>query len=418
MVKAFIHRFFPKTQTTQPQSLSKSKDLITFVSIWGILRIITSIWVALVSSLAPLTALESSIRLWPLSSPWMEWLTRVIVSPWLRWDALWYVRIVSQGYQSGNGTTAFHPLYAWLATPLSRIGFNPGFSLLVVSSVCTLLLLYYLKRLGELDLSREDSQNSVLLFFFFPLSFILFAPYTESLFLLCSVICIYYARRRKWWMAGLMGALASLTRQQGVFLVIPMIWELWEENKQSIRSLVTHWRKLIYIALCPGGLLFWIFYRWIILKDLNPDFTNFNSLIYSLFISSSQREIVPAAKFVWPWQAMWNALGKAWLKPDVDILTNLVFGFVFLLLCLLAWRKMCISYKLYTLVIILVSLSDQTGINHPYMGLPRHLYLAFPVFIGISAMVKRPWQRLLWSGIGLMGILFLLFQYSLESWVP
>ena len=418
MVKNFIRRFFSKTQTIQPQSLSKSKDLIILVSIWGILRVITSVWVALVSSLVPLTTLESTIPLWPPTSPWMEWVTRVIVSPWLRWDALWYARIVSQGYQSGNGTTAFHPLYPWLATPLSWIGFNSGFSLLVVSSVCTLLLLYFLKRLGEHDLSREDSQNGALLFIFFPLSCILFAPYTESLFLLCSVVCIYYARRRIWWIAGFMGALASLTRQQGVFLVIPMVWELWEENKHLLRSIMTQWRKLIYIALCPGGLLFWMFYRWLTLKDLKPDLTNVNSLIFSLLISSSQREIVPAAKFVWPWQAMGNALVKAWQKPDVDILTNLGFGIFFLLLCIIAWRKMCISYQLYTFVIVLVSLSDQTGINHPYMGLPRHLFLAFPVFIGLSAKVKRPWQRLLWSGMGIMGILFLLFQYSLESWVP
>lgn len=192
-------------------------------------------------------------------------------------------------------------------------------------------------------MSKEDSQNGVLLFNLFLLSCILFAPYTESLFLLCSVLCIYYARRRIWWMAGLMGALASLTRQQGVFLVIPMVWELWEENKHSIRSLITQWRKLVYIALCPGGLFFWMFYRRLILKDLKPDFTNVNSLIFTLLISSSQREIVPAAKFVWPWQAMGNALGNAWQKSNVDILTNMVFGFVFLLLCIIAWRKMCIS---------------------------------------------------------------------------
>ena len=34
-------------------------------------------------------------------------------------------------------------------------------------------------------------------------------------------------RRRRWLFAGLAGALATLTRQQGIVLALPLAWELW-----------------------------------------------------------------------------------------------------------------------------------------------------------------------------------------------
>lgn len=53
-----------------------------------------------------------------------------------------------------------------------------------------------------------------------------------------------------------------------------------------------------------------------------------------------------------------------------------------------AWRYMRNSYRAYSLIIIRVAFGYHTGmlVSTPYMGLPRHLLLAFPVFIGLSTM--------------------------------
>jgi hypothetical protein len=58
---------------------------------------------------------------------------------------------------------------------------------------------------------------------------------------------------------------------------------------------------------------------------------------------------------------------------------------VFIGMFILGWRHLRMSYRIYSIVIILVSLSFFTGPVNPYISLPRHLLLAFPVFIGYAA---------------------------------
>ena len=59
----------------------------------------------------------------------------------------------------------------------------------------------------------------------FPSAFFLFAGYTEALFLALAIWCVVVARRGGWWQAGVLGLLASLTRQVGLLLIIPYLYE-------------------------------------------------------------------------------------------------------------------------------------------------------------------------------------------------
>src|SRR4051812_2632687 len=77
--------------------------------IWLVLRLLTSMWAALVSPLHRLTERENTIALWPPSVPLSSWLERVLLSPWERWDTTGYMAIVRQGYRADDGTTQFHP---------------------------------------------------------------------------------------------------------------------------------------------------------------------------------------------------------------------------------------------------------------------------------------------------------------------
>ena len=77
-----------------------------------------------------------------------------------------------------------------------------------------------------------------------------------------------------------------------------------------------------------------------------------------------------------------------WLLSVPD--HRLTFGTGFLLILALAWRYMRPSYRIYALAITLLAFSYHTGPLYPYMGLPRHLLLAFPVFIGLGARLRHP----------------------------
>src|SRR3954462_1634598 len=44
-----------------------------------------------------------------------------LLGVWSRWDGQWYLQIASVGYHSGDGTTAFLPLYPWLVGALGTL---------------------------------------------------------------------------------------------------------------------------------------------------------------------------------------------------------------------------------------------------------------------------------------------------------
>lgn len=392
--------------------------------LWLMLRLLTSVWMAFASPLvlavdpSQVTISELNIALWPPSTPLTTWLERVLLAPLHRWDVHQYRIIVTEGYSADNGTAQFHPLFPWLATPLYWITGSAVLSLVLVSSLASILLLPAFERLARLDLERSDARMSTLITAVSPLAFVLFIPYTESLFLLLAVLCLLWARQRAWWLAGLAGLLATLTRQQGLFLIVPLAWELWESAERDWRSAVAGWRNWLALGLIPGGMFIWLLYRAVVLNDLQADFSHPQAMIYSILISPSADKVVPEQAFLWPWHAVVLALQTFWSSPTTALLIDLVLGASFLVLLAAAWPHMRMSYRLYAGIITLVSFSYFTGPEFPYMGLPRHLLLAFPVLLLLGAVFRGRWSRLFMLVAGMMGMLFLLLQYVIGAWVP
>jgi hypothetical protein len=386
--------------------------------IWLGLRVLLSLWAALVSPLRPLTDRERIIPLGPPSGALLAWLERALLAPWERWDTGAYLAIVSRGYRPDDGTAQFHPLLAWLATPLALLGISPLLALMIVGGAAGLGLFVAFERLALLDLPARDARMSLVLLACAPPAFILFAPYTESLCLLWSVLCLLWARQGQWWLAGLAGALAVLTRQQGVFLVLPLAWELWEASDRDWRRALAGWRNWLAVGCLPAGLLIWLGYRAIALSDLKANLGDPQALIFSVLISPSSSKVVPVQAFLWPWQALGLALSVLTRTWDFSLIIDLVLGAGFTLLVVLAWPRLRTSYRIYALTITFVSFAYYTGPIHPYMGLPRHLLLAFPIFIGLGPLFQRPWLRLTAMGCGILAALFLLLQYVINGWVP
>lgn len=395
------------------------RSLVQWAALWLALRLAVSPFAAWISALRPLTFLERMLAPWPPSLPLGRWLYRVLLAPWERWDVLWYKQIIESGYRAYDGTAQFHPLYPWLALPLARATGQPLLGLFIISSLAGLGSAWLLHRLAELELGDSlHARTAILLYLTCPLALFLFAPYSEALFLLLSIACFWFLCRRVWWAAGLAGGLAALTRQQGVLLLVPAAIELWDAYRCEDPGLLRNWKSWVGLGFIPAGLLLWLFYRAAFLNDLSFDIRNLHELIYSFLISSSAVKVVPTQAFLWPWQALALALMRLWQAPDLDLIVNLVLSMGFLLAVIFSWRRLRLSYRLYVLSIVLVSFSYHTGMKHPYMGLPRHLFLAFPIFIVLAPLIQRPWQRLVIAGSGFLSICFLTLVFGLESWVP
>jgi hypothetical protein len=123
---------------------------------------------------------------------------------------------------------------------------------------------------------------------------------------------------------------------------------------------------------------------------------------------------------MWPWKAAYLAIQRALSLSYVNPWMDLTLGALFLLLIVLAWRDMRTSYRIYVVVTAVVSFSFHTGMTPTggaYLSLPRHLLLAFPVFIGLASRFGH--HRILIvmiPGIALMT--FLLFGYFWTRLVP
>ncbi len=385
--------------------------------LWAGLRVLSSTIAAFASALRPITELEQQVHLWPPARPLSLWLERLLVAPWARWDALWYERIVVSGYRPDDGTAQFHPLYPLLAVPLVRLGIPPMLALLTVSTLAALGLLMLFHRLAEREVGLSQAPTSTLLFATSPVTFILFAPYPEGLFLLWAVLALTWARKGRWWAAGAAGGLAALTRQQGIFLVFPLAWELWRARRGKEELSPSAWHQWLSLSLVPLGYGLWTSYRLFILQDASPDFSSLHGLIYSLLVSPSASQVVPVQEFLWPWESIRRAVVHLARTGDRDTMYDLVLAGFFLVLLGLTWRRLRGSDRWYTAVITLAAFSYHTGSLHPYMGLPRHLLLAYPVFLPLGAMVRRRWQLLLLTFTA-AGWVFIAALYVLHAWVP
>ncbi len=191
-----------------------------------------------------------------------------------RLDAVYYYQIAKDGY-SPTGITTFFPLFPLLmrivSLPLQVVpGLDEPQALLVSGLLAPNLVgfaaLLLLHRLVALDEGDEVAERVVLYLSFFPYALFFIVPYTESLFLLTTVGCFLALRHQRWFLAGVCGFLATLTRQLGVVLVIPFAWELgaalWRLWRDRCR--VEWWRTLavgvLGLELAPLALLLYMAY--------------------------------------------------------------------------------------------------------------------------------------------------------------
>ena len=139
-------------------------------------------------------------------------------------DGEHYLSIAIFGYKPLE--YAFFPVYPFLISNsvkpfsfdfVSLITYST-ISGLVISNFAFLVSLILLYELLRIDYSRKIAYLTIILLLIFPTSFFFGSLYTESIFLLLTVASFYCARKGNWWLAGILGCIASATRVFGVLL--------------------------------------------------------------------------------------------------------------------------------------------------------------------------------------------------------
>jgi 4-amino-4-deoxy-L-arabinose transferase-like glycosyltransferase len=158
------------------------------------------------------------------------------LDPWHRWDAPHYTDIAVFGYMAndpGNLSSpgysqvfpgdldlyiVFFPLFPWLIAAVNAVIGEPIFSAFLVATVASLFVAPLLYRLVSVDLGHGIGLWTAGFLLVFPTAYFLHIGYTESLFLSLAFGSMWLARTNRWWLAGLLAALAAMTRVNGLIL--------------------------------------------------------------------------------------------------------------------------------------------------------------------------------------------------------
>ena len=107
---------------------------------------------------------------------------------------------------------------------------------LTVSFLCYSAACVFVYRLAREELNRRAAQRTVVFLSVFPFSFFFGTIMTESLFLLTTSAALLYTRRHRWWLAGVWGLLAAMTRMHGILIAGVIIVELMESQQVLARD--------------------------------------------------------------------------------------------------------------------------------------------------------------------------------------
>jgi hypothetical protein len=298
------------------------------------------------------------------------------------WDSGWYWDIAARGYYfrtDGQSSIAFFPLYPMLmraaAAPFGGGPAATWIAGIVIANAANILALIQIHRFAEqLFGSRQIARRTVVYIAVFPWSFFMGRVYSESVFLLTTVLALRGAHGGRWWTAGAWGSLATLTRPNGILIALPLaLFAL--QGVTSFRGLAARATALTPIPLAFLGFCLYV------------------------YVLTGDPLAWMAAQSHWgysvghpPWQQIQRVLATFiehgaydyFFTSDLAVfeMMQAVTALVFLMATPMVFRRLGAAMGVYVLVSLLVPLSGNT-----LEGLGRYTSVLFPVFLVTATMV-------------------------------
>jgi hypothetical protein len=310
----------------------------------------------------------------PFGRPWLE--------IWNQWDATHFLRLAEFGYSATDKFKAwFYPFYPWCVRFCSYL--TAGDYLVasfVVSGFALLFVVVVLRRMAAFEWNEPIARRTVYFFLIFPTAYVLHIGYTESLFLAFAICSIFAARKERWLLAGTLGALAWMTRANGIILLPTLAIEAghkWFTTKR--------WRwQWLWIALVPAGFAVYLLMNCRISGD--P------------FAFLKMRQELFHMSFSWPWVGIRDAFLNVRRPPDQGEIvgTQEAFFTILGLVCaIVSWSRLRPVYAMWVtgnwILLAFVTFIE---------SMPRYLLTMFPIFFLFAFVgANRFWNSLItiWS---------------------
>lgn len=378
------------------------------------------------------------------------YLGNLLVSPFARWDSVWYLAIAHGGYDHQLARTEFFPLYPLLMRWLGAIVGSDLVAGIVISCLAFAVALVLLYRLAALELGAEAARACVLLIAFSPMAWAFSAVYTESLFLALSVGCILRARAGSWGWAGVLGALAAASRAEGLALIVPLTFMFLYgprtdrlpfatgglvSAREPGQSLSARARRLADRALPRFPVTREL--GWVLLVP-----AGFGAFLLGLALSSGQGLAPLHAHGLWfrhfagPLGGVWDGAVAAWDglrqlvhgpgppiyfpqaggNPLVVAEQNLIL-FAALVVALVAlvgvFRRLPAMYGVYAVAMLALPLSYPVT-PQPLQSISRYIVVIFPLFMWAGWWVSR--KRITTPVVAVLAVLLGLFTAEFATW--
>ena len=289
-------------------------------------------------------------------------------------DANWYKDIARLGYEAGPFMTdrqhswAFFPLWplTWRAAA-TLTGEYPLTGILLSNLLFLAGLVLLHRTVREFGQEEEEASRAVFYLSIFPTSYFFSLPFTESLFLCLTIGSIYAAKRERWMMAGLLGALASATRVNGVLLLPALAVLYWQRARRGGVSL-----SALALLLVPLGLaaymlyLHWLTGNALAFRDAQVSWDRGSGMFW--------RPLVDYVKHFREMAVPWNfkLLNFAAAMLGFSCTVSLA-------------RRREWALALFGLLALVLPLSSQS-----LQGMDRYVMLIFPVFMVLARWGARP----------------------------
>lgn len=181
-------------------------------------------------------------------------------------DTPHYLNIAQHGYaERGDKANliVFYPLYPMLIRAFAVVFRNYFVSGIIVSNICLGVSSYYLYKLINKELGCKKAYDGLFIYLLYPFGAFTVTVFTESLFFMLVAMCLYYLKKEKWLIAGIVGMLAALSRSQGIALLVPAVYEiiLYMVRQKRFRL------KPLSVCIIPIGTISYLFLNKLIQGD-------------------------------------------------------------------------------------------------------------------------------------------------------
>lgn len=346
---------------------------------------------------------------------------------WANFDGVHYLTIAQKGYLQFQ--QAFFPFYPLLTRSINNFVHNYLASGLLISHLALIVSLYLLYRLVKMDFNQSIAKRSLIYLLIFPTSFFFGAVYTESIFLAFVLGAFLAARKNKWLLAGVLGALASATRFVGIFLFPALLVAWYLENdvhlSDSKEKIIGRVVRLFSPRLSSGlekkekktkdlgtiaplfliflGLALYMLYLWKTLGD--P--------LYFIHVQPYFGAERTGGKLILPYQVFWRYLR---MLVTVEKLTPTYFvvllesltGVAFVFLTLFTYLRRWYPYFVFMALAFLTPTLSGT-----LSSIPRYALMLFPGFILLAIWgEKYQWVRRIYPLISVPLLVVSLWFFS------